>query len=179
MKNQTFFIICFIIFWLQDISYAQPLPKNLAGTNTISTKFEVSSGMKGGFVDNKKINSISNVNHDQFLIETSKVCHQIEQKLNCKNGKITNIDYIGDVLLSHMTISDNLNVIGNLTVTNSDMNNVNVMGNVTAKNSSIHRSAVIHGNAKLNHVIFYANAFISGKIDAQKTQFNGIAKTIS
>lgn len=173
---KTRFIIMFLMVSLSGNLFAQNKNAEIPA-GKLTSKLTASIGTKGGAVETKQTGPIQSTNHEKFLQEVKQLCHQQNEKLICRNGSITNIEYMGDVALYNMTITKNLNIIGNVTATDSHLNEVNVMGDFVAKNTTVLKTIAVHGNAKLTSTIFHDSAYISGNIEANHTQFTALSKT--
>ena len=108
----------------------------------------------------------------------SGVCDSKHGTLTCGSGTINDISYTGFVDADGTTVSNLVDVWGDVSIANSHLNIIKVTGETRLKKTDVAGSLKLMGRVNANDVLINNNAKITGDIYANRTTFNGVTNII-
>ena len=108
----------------------------------------------------------------------SGICDSNHGTLTCGSGTINDISYTGFVDADGTTVSNSVDVWGDVSIANSHLNIIKVTGESRLKKTDIAGSLKLMGRVNANDVQINNSAKITGDIYAKIAIFNGVTNII-
>jgi hypothetical protein len=106
------------------------------------------------------------------------VCQKNYANLRCGSGIVESIDFRGFVDIEGTTVSNSVNVSGNLDATNAHLNRIHVRGNAYLTSSTATDSMEVTGNVHANDVNILGSTDVVGNFNGSHTIFQSKAKIV-
>lgn len=106
-----------------------------------------------------------------YAADYTDICSEKHDTLYCGKATLDNLHYLGDAVLDGTTVTGSMKITGDLEMHHSHVNNINIIGDLTANDSDVDGEAIVKGNATLSNIKFKAPTRIVGDVKASNTEF--------
>lgn len=106
------------------------------------------------------------------------VCQKKYANLRCGSGMVESIDFRGFVDIDGTTVSNSVNVTGNLDATNAHLNRIHVKGNTYLTASTATDFMEVTGNVHANDVNIVGNTNVVGNFNGSHTIFQSETRVV-